>query len=128
MCAAAHTRVHFFCLPKRSEPKKKAPDDLPHAGASGALRFSVKTGAAELTMLRMVQTVLASPGFVLMMLGGVNGTGVPLTNYGVSRPLGGAELSQPFPAASACMSDRAHQNFGPGVSANKKIAVSGRRV
>ena len=65
MCAAAHTRIHFFCLPKRNEPKKKAPDDLPLAGARDALRFSVKTGAAELTMLRMAQTVLASPGFVL---------------------------------------------------------------
>jgi len=55
----------IFCLPKRNEPKKKAPEDLPLAVARGSLRFSDKTGAAELAMPCMAQTVLASPGFVL---------------------------------------------------------------
>ena len=65
-CAGVQrAHVHFFCLPKRNEPEKRAPDDLPLAVARGSLRFSAKAGAAELTMLRMVQTVLASPGFVL---------------------------------------------------------------
>jgi len=65
MRCAQRTSPSFFCLSKRKKAKKKTPDDLPLAHARGSLRFSAKTGAAELTMLRMAQTVLASPGFVL---------------------------------------------------------------
>jgi len=40
MRSAERARIHFFCLSKRNEPKKKTPDDLPLAIASGSLRFS----------------------------------------------------------------------------------------
>jgi hypothetical protein len=50
---------------KRKKAKKRTPEDLPLAVARGSLRFSAKTGAAELAMLRMAQTVLALIGFVL---------------------------------------------------------------
>jgi hypothetical protein len=75
MCAAAHTRIHFFCLSKRNEPKKKTPDDLPHADARGSLRFSAKTGAAELAIFDRSDSPRFSR-FCPVMLGRVNGSGV----------------------------------------------------
>jgi len=74
MCAAAHTRIHFFCLSKRNESKKKTPDDLPLAVARGSLRFSAKTGAAELAISDRSDSPRFSR-FCPVMLGGVNGTG-----------------------------------------------------
>jgi hypothetical protein len=54
-----------FACPKETNQRKGPPEDLPLAVARGSLRFSAKTGAAELAMLRMAQTVLALIGFVL---------------------------------------------------------------
>jgi len=68
-------RIHFFCLSKSNEPKKKTPDDLPLAVARGFLRFSAKTGAAELAICDRSDSPRFSR-FCPVMLGGVNGTGV----------------------------------------------------
>jgi len=65
----------FFCLSKRKKAKKKTPDDLPLAEARGSLRFSAKTGAAELAICDRSDSPRFSR-FCPVMLGGVNGTGV----------------------------------------------------
>ena len=95
MRSAERTRIHFFCLPKRNESKKRAPDDLPLADARGSLRFSAKTGAAELAICDRSDSPRLSR-FCPVMLGGVNGTGVPVADHGVARPLGAAEHRSRF--------------------------------
>ena len=69
------THVHFFCLPKRNEPKKKAPDDLPLAVAMGALRFSPFPARVNSWALP-TQTCTRLFPEKAVMLGGVNGIGV----------------------------------------------------
>ena len=75
MRAAARTRVHFFCLSKRNEPKKKTPDDLPLAGARGSLRVSPFPGRVN-SQSKTAQTCTRLFPETAAMLGGVNGTGV----------------------------------------------------
>jgi hypothetical protein len=43
MRSAERTRIHFFCLSKRNESKKKTPDGLLLAVARGSLRFSARS-------------------------------------------------------------------------------------
>ena len=90
MYAAAHTRVHFFCLPKRNEPKKKAPDDLPLAVARGPLRFSPFPARVN-SRASPAQTCTRLFPETAAMLGGVNGPRVAIAHYGAPRPLGAAE-------------------------------------
>ena len=90
MCAAAHTRVHFFCLSKRNEPKKKTPDDLPLADARGSLRFSPFPARVN-SRSATAQTCTRLFPETAVMLGGVNGTEVQRFSYGAPPPLGAAE-------------------------------------
>jgi len=68
----AHPRS-FFLFVQKTRTKEKTPDDLPLADARGPLRFSVKTGAAELAIYDRSNSPRFSR-FLPAMLGGVNGT------------------------------------------------------
>ncbi len=96
MCAAAHTRIHFFCLSKRNEPKKKTPDDLPLAVARAHLG-----GRKPSAMVRQSRFSRFCP----VMLGGVNGTRGALIQLRNTPSPWCSRVSQPFPEASACMSE-----------------------
>ena len=131
MCAAAHTRVHFFCLSKRNEPKKKTPDDLPLADARGSLRFSPFPARVN-SRSTTAQTCTRFFPETAAMLGGVNGTGcndsaterpVPLVQpstagqnrekRGLSEPIADRDKADRSLLVAACGAQRARVMEGP---------------
>ena len=115
MRSAERARVHFFCLSKRKEPKKKPPDDLPLAVARGSLRFSPFPARVN-SRASPAQTCTRFSPETAAMLGGVNGTGLPIADYGVPRPLGAAKHRSHFRRqARACLTERSE-----GVHARRK--------
>ena len=96
----------FFCLPKRKKAKKTAPDDLPLAVGEGFPALLGIKRALRNSRSPIAQTVLALVRFLPAMLGCINGTGVPVADYGVPLPPWCSRASQPFPETSACMSER----------------------
>ena len=108
MRSVERAHVHFFCLPKRNEPKKRHPTTCPSPLARGSLRFSAQTGAAELA----ISDRSDSPRFSRSgpaMLGGVNGIGVPAAGYGVPLPPWCSRAPQVENGSARGLSDRAQR-------------------
>ena len=85
MRSVERAHVHFFCLPKRNEPKKRAPDDLPLAAGEG---FPVLLGikrALRNSRSPIAQAVLALIRFLPAVLGCINGIGVHRSSLGRVR-------------------------------------------
>ena len=126
MRSAERTRVHFFCLSKRNEPKKKTPDDLPLASARGSLRFSplparVNSWAAPTqTCTRLFPETAA-------MLGIVNGIWAHESGYGVALPPWRSRAPQGKTGRSEdCLSHAMHgefrsAGFGQGAQGSRSV-------